>query len=79
MGLRPACCSGAHPHARAGVINPITVSGRILANGLPAASHPEWIAQWMLTSHVPLPISLSNALSYLFPERTQVCWRGRVL
>lgn len=57
------------------VINPITVSGKILAVGrgepVVAASHPDWIAQYLLDSYVPLPFSLSNLISYLFPATTQ--------
>ena len=36
-----------------------------------AASHPDWIAQYLLDSYVPLPFSLSNLISYLFPATTQ--------
>ena len=37
-----------------------------------ARSYPEWIAAYMLSSRLcPLPLSLSNALSYMFPETTQ--------
>ena len=57
------------------VVNPITFSGTILAasRGAPvlAATHPEWIAEWMQRSVVPLPFSIANALSYLFPSATQ--------
>jgi len=58
--------------AKAGdVINPLTTSGKILTQGgVLASTYPEWIAEYMLSSHlVPLPLSLS--LSYLFPETTQ--------
>jgi hypothetical protein len=61
----------------AGFINPLTSNGRILAagvTGLPVVSstYPEWIAHWMLsTTLYPLPISLSNLLSYLFPASVQ--------
>jgi hypothetical protein len=38
----------------------------------PALRYPEWIADYMLSSALfPLPFSLSNMLSYLFPETTQ--------
>lgn len=61
--------------ATGAVVNPITVSGKILAvdKGEPvlAAAHPEWIAQYLLDSYVPLPFSLSNLISYLFPATTQ--------
>jgi len=57
------------------VINPITASGKILAAGegeaVLAASTPNWIAEYLLTSYVPLPVSLSNAISFAFPESTQ--------
>lgn len=55
------------------VINPLTVSGKILAqDSVLATTYPEWIADYMLSSRVfPLPLSLSNALSFLFPETTQ--------
>ena len=32
-----------------------------------AATHPEWVAEHMLTTLMPLPLSLSNLLSLLFP------------
>ena len=60
--------------AKAGeVINPLTTSGKILTQGgVLASTYPEWIAEYMLSSYlVPLPLSLSNLLSYLFPETTQ--------
>jgi len=55
------------------VINPLTASGKILTQGgVLASTYPEWIAEYMLSSAlVPLPISLSNLASYLFPETTQ--------
>jgi len=55
------------------VINPLTASGKILTQGgILSSTYPEWIAEYMLSSALfPLPISLSNALSYLFPEATQ--------
>ena len=38
----------------------------------PALRYPEWIAEYMLSSaFFPLPFSVSNMLSYLFPEATQ--------
>ena len=51
------------------VINPLTTSGKILTQGgVLASTYPEWIAEYMLSSYlVPLPLSLSNALSFLFP------------
>jgi len=54
-----------------GVINAVTASGKIVASGVLASAHPEWIAEWMLTSLVPLPLSLCNAISYLLPEAAQ--------
>ena len=59
------------------VVNPITTNSRILAAGVSgtpvvSATHPEWIAEWMLTpSFYPLPLTMSNLLSYLFPATTQ--------
>ena len=55
------------------VINPLTTSGKILTQGgVLASTYPEWIAEYMLTSYlVPLPLSLCNLVSYLFPETTQ--------
>jgi hypothetical protein len=59
------------------VVNPITTNSRILAAGasgppVVSATHPEWIAEWMLTSSFyPLPLTMSNLLSYLFPATTQ--------
>jgi hypothetical protein len=55
------------------VINPLTASGKILTQGgVLASTYPEWIADYMLSSVlVPLPLSLSNLISYLFPETTQ--------
>ena len=42
------------------------------AAGVLAATYPEWIAHWMLDSTLyPLPLSLGNALSLLFPLKTQ--------
>jgi len=55
------------------VINPLTTSGKILTQGgVLASTYPEWIAEYMLSSYlVPLPLSMSNLISYLFPETTQ--------
>jgi len=55
------------------VINPLTTSGKILTQGgVLASTYPEWIAEYMLSSYlVPLPFSMSNLISYLFPETTQ--------
>ena len=58
------------------VINPLTANSQILAAGLEgtpivAATHPEWIAEVLLSSIYPLPLSLCSALSYFFPQRVQ--------
>ena len=53
------------------VINVVTVSGRIVADGVLAGAYPEWISEWMLRSLVPVPFSLGNLISYLFPDATQ--------
>ena len=60
--------------AKAGeVINPLTTSGKILTQGgVLASTYPEWVADYMLSAKmVPLPISLTNLISLLFPETTQ--------
>jgi len=60
-----------------GIINPITTANTILAadiDGMPvlASTHPEWVAEYLLSATVyPSPFSLSALLSYLFPERAQ--------
>ena len=58
---------------RGHVINPITVSGKILVKGnVLVSTYPDWISDYMLSSnYFPLPISLCNALSYVFPNTTQ--------
>jgi hypothetical protein len=62
---------------REGVINPITVSGTILAAGpagvpVLASVYGDWIAYYFLATHVyPLPLSLSSALAYFFPAHVQ--------
>ena len=55
------------------IMNPLTTSGKILTQGgVLASTYPEWVAEYMLSSYlVPLPLSLSNLLSYLFPETAQ--------
>ena len=54
------------------IINPLTTSGTILANGVVASVYPEWIAEHMLgTKLYPLPLSACNALTYLFPAASQ--------
>ena len=66
-------------HHAAGIINPITANCRILAAGgmtgrpIVSSTHPEWIAEWMLSCALyPLPLSLSSSLSYFFPTHVQV-------
>jgi len=66
-----------------GVINPITVAGTILAAGkegkpVLASTYPEWVSGYMLTSSMPLPLSLSNLLTYLFPATAQAFYEGLV-
>ena len=63
------------------VINPLTTSGKILTQGgVLASTYPEWVAEYMLSSYlVPLPLSLSNLLSYLFPETAQARLASPVL
>jgi len=67
-------------HTAGEVINPLTASGKILAQGgVLASTYPEWIAEYMLSSAlVPLPLSLSNLASYLFPETTQAYYDALV-
>jgi len=69
-------------HGVAGVINPVTVSGMIVAAGatggpVVSSAYPEWIATYMLeqnNGYYPLPISMSNVLAYLFPATAQAYW-----
>ena len=49
------------------------------ATGGPVVSsaYPEWIATYMLeqnNGYYPLPVSMSNALAYLFPATAQAYW-----
>lgn len=55
------------------VINALTVSGKIMVQGgVLASCYPEAAAEYMLAAkYYPLPLSLGNALSYLFPSTTQ--------
>jgi hypothetical protein len=54
------------------VANPLTASGKILTQGgALATAYPEWIAAYMLSSYVPLPFSVCNGITYVFPETTQ--------
>jgi len=61
----------------AGIINPLTANGMIIAagpTGKPVVSlvYPEWIATYMLNVAIfPLPISLSNLPTYFFPATAQ--------
>jgi len=66
--------------AKGEIINPLTASGKILTQGgILATTYPEWVADYMLASSLfPLPFSLSNALSYLFPTTTQAFYDGVV-
>ena len=63
--------------SRGGVVNPLTVSGTILAAGptgapVLASVYGEWIADYFLgVATYPLPYSLGSALAYLFPEHVQ--------
>jgi hypothetical protein len=69
-------------HSVAGIINPVTVSGMIVAAGatgrpVVSSAYPEWIAQYMLdqnNGYYPLPVSMSNMLAYLFPTTAQAYW-----
>jgi hypothetical protein len=60
-----------------GIVNPLTTNGMIVAAGptgkpVVASAYPEWIASYMLDVAVfPLPVSVSNLLSYLFPANVQ--------
>jgi hypothetical protein len=60
-------------HTTGAIINPLTASGKVLTQGgILSSTYPEWIAEYMLSSaFFPLPFSVSNMLSYLFPEATQ--------
>lgn len=58
--------------ARDGIVNPLTTTGTILANGLLASCYPEWIAGHMLSTSVyPLPLSMGSLLSLVFPLSVQ--------
>jgi len=55
-----------------GIINPLTSTGTILADGVLASVYPEWIASHMLSSTVyPLPLSACNILAAAFPQSAQ--------
>eukprot|EP00966_Prymnesium_polylepis_P000094 2117-Prymnesium_polylepis.1 len=65
-------------HHTGGVISPLTASGYILAasadsrGAVVATTYGEWIAPTMLAQRaVPLPCSLCNLLSYLWPAAAQ--------
>jgi len=51
-----------------GVINPLTASGKIMADGILATTYPEWIAGYMLGRST---VSLSSLLALLFPATAQ--------
>jgi len=51
-----------------GIINPLTVSGEILADGVLSSVYPEWIAGYMLGRSTA---SAASLLSFLFPATTQ--------
>lgn len=52
-----------------GIINPLTTSGKIMANGVLATTYPEWIAAWALA--YPVHLTAGNGVSFLFPATTQ--------
>merc|ERR1719149_163795 len=65
--------------ARSGIINPLTASGTILANGVVASVYPEWISTHMLSSKLyPLPLSACNLLTYLFPAPAQTFYDAAI-
>lgn len=51
-----------------GIINPLTTSGMIMADGVLASTYPEWIAGFMLGRTTA---SASSLVSFLFPATTQ--------
>jgi len=61
-------------HGVSGVINPVTVSGMIVAAGatgrpVVSSAYPEWLAQYMLEQNYPLPVSkvsIMDIMVYLF-------------
>merc|ERR1719240_184641 len=69
-------------HGVGGIINPVTVSGMIVAAGATggpviSSAYPEWIAEYMLehnNGYYPLPVSMSSMLAYLFPATVQAYW-----
>jgi len=75
--LAPASRVTVVRHVTEGIINPLTVDGRILAAGaegapILASVYTEWIAERMLASTLyPVPLSLSAILARIFPARTQ--------
>jgi len=63
---------------RGEIVNPLTNTGRIIAagpgggGGVLASTYPEWVALYMLScSLVPIPLSISNAITYFLPELAQ--------
>jgi len=69
-------------HGVGGIINPVTVSGMIVAAGATggpviSSAYPEWIAEYMLeqnNGYYPLPVSMSSMLAYFFPATVQAYW-----
>jgi len=52
-----------------GIINPLTTSGKISADGVLASTYPEWIAGFAMS--YPIYLTAANMLSFLFPASTQ--------
>eukprot|EP00966_Prymnesium_polylepis_P042088 977478-Prymnesium_polylepis.1 len=61
------------------VVNPVTADARILAAApgsatpVVAATHPEWIAHFMLAAPA-FPLPLTAAISFAAPARTQAAY-----
>jgi len=55
------------------IINPLTTSGMIMADGVLASTYPEWIASYMIGRSTA---SASSALSFLFPATTQAYYNA---
>jgi len=56
--------------AHGAVVNPVTSSGTIVADGVVAATHPEWSAGFMMASETT-PLPLFYAAAAAFPATTQ--------
>jgi len=52
-----------------GIINPLTTSGKISAEGVLASTYPEWIAGFAMS--YPIYLTAANLLSFMFPASTQ--------